>query len=90
MSVEKDDWRLQGQKKTLDGRVWTRKKYKKYKDAWDHDHCEFCSEKLMEAAPAGVLDEGYSTDHDYYWVCVRCFDDFKEMFSWTVASETTD
>jgi hypothetical protein len=40
----------------------------------------------MEPGTTGVLDEGYATQEDYYWVCKTCFDDFKAMFSWTVES----
>ena len=44
----------------------------------------------VEADPA-ILTEGYTTtdEHsqgaEYHWVCLRCFEDFKERFRWEVA-----
>jgi hypothetical protein len=37
----------------------------------------------METRAPGVLDEGYATD-DARWVCPTCFEDFKQLFAWTV------
>jgi hypothetical protein len=37
----------------------------------------------MEPGYPDTLQEGFSTQGDYYWVCRTCFDDFKEMFEWT-------
>ena len=78
--VERDDWRIQGQEKYLAGSVFKWKSYTKYRDDWDHDHCEFCGAKFMEPSNPDSLHEGYSTEDNYRWVCKTCFDDFKEMF----------
>jgi hypothetical protein len=76
------DWRLQGQDRYLKGRDLIRKKYKKYRDNWDHDHCEFCGRKISERP--GDLNVGYTTTDDYHWVCEDCFKDFAALFQWRV------
>jgi hypothetical protein len=88
MTVDEKDWRLRGQEKYLRGLSWTRRPYTAYRPGWDHDHCEFCSAKLMGVRAPDVLDEGYETKGGYTWVCPPCFEDFREMFEWTVTSST--
>ena len=83
MGDERTDWRLMGQERFLQGRSLTRRRYTAPRPGWDHDHCEFCQAKFMETRAPGVLDEGYATD-DARWVCPTCFEDFKQLFAWTV------
>ena len=80
---EKDDWRRMGQEKYLKGINLTWKKYTKYRDDWDHDHCTFCSAKFMESEAPDILKEGYASDDNYYWVCKECYEDFKDEFAWS-------
>ncbi len=86
MTDKRTDWRLTGQQSYLQGRSWALRKYPRPRPDWDHDHCSFCHVKFMEKLAPGVLDEGYTTDDDY-WVCPSCFEDFRGQFAWTVASE---
>ena len=86
MAIEPNDWRLSTPKDYLKGRAWIRKPYRKYREGWDHDHCEFCWAKFMEPGTPDTLHEGYSTRDDYWWVCSQCFDDFRELFGWTIAA----
>jgi len=79
-----NDWRLQGQEEFLKNATLCRKKYTKYRDDWDHDHCEFCGEKFSERADD--MNEGYVTRDEYHWVCDQCFADFRQMFNWTIES----
>ncbi len=75
-----DDWRIRNQENYLIG-VWlTKKKYSKWSDSWEHDHCEFCSATISELE--NDLNEGYATDDDYHWICETCYQDFKERFQW--------
>jgi hypothetical protein len=37
-----------------------------------------------------VLHEGYATQDDYHWICERCFEDFREQFRWTLATNATE
>lgn len=80
--IDKNDWRLQGQEKYLKGVSLALKKYSKYREDWDHDHCEFCHEKFMEEGNPDCLHEGYVTSDNYRWICKQCFEDFNEMFQW--------
>ena len=70
-----EDWRLQGQEQFLMGATLRRKKYKKYRPDWEHDHCEFCNRKISERR--GDRNEGYVTADEYHWVCDECFAEFR-------------
>ena len=53
----------------------------------DHDHCEFCWAKFALAALLpDALHAGYTTEDEYRWICEGCFNDFRERFSWQVAT----
>ena len=82
--IDKSDWRLQGQEKYLKGATLCLKKYTKYRDAWVHDHCEFCWAKFSLEGNASDIDEGYATQDNYHWICKRCFVEFKDIFQWKV------
>jgi hypothetical protein len=84
--VEKSDWRLQGQERYLKDVTLLHQHYHKYakNSNWDHDHCSFCGKKFMVENYPDVLHQGYSTTDDYYWICENCFEDFHEMFNWSV------
>ena len=56
------DWRLTSQEKYLEGVSLKLKKYKRNRDGWDHDHCEFCWKELRESPSDSVLNEGYATE----------------------------
>lgn len=82
--VEKNDWRLTYQEDYLMGKSLKYvKAFKKYSEKWDHEHCSFCWATFSEYE--NDLHEGYCTLDEKYWVCPTCFEDFKEMFGWTVA-----
>jgi len=80
--IEPNDWRLQGQEEYLLGVRLVWKKYTRYSENWDHDHCEFCYAIFMEEEGPNVLHEGFATEDNYRWVCQACYHDFKEMFKW--------
>ncbi len=79
------DWRLQGQEKFLRGAWLQFKAYAPTRADWDHDHCAFCSAKFSTAD--GDLHEGYCSAAEYHWVCVPCFEDFKERFGWLIVPQ---
>ena len=79
------DWRLQGQEKYLSGVRLSKAVYRKRRQDWDHDHCEFCCAKFSEREED--LNEGYTTDAGYHWICERCYEDFKTRFKWQVCDE---
>lgn len=43
-----------------------------------HEHCEFCLEKLLTDKACTC----YCTKDMHYWICDKCFQDFKEKFDW--------
>ena len=53
-----------------------RKRYRVYSETWEHDHCEFCTAKFMDAdfspehrtfieGHPEVLTEGYTTTAEH-------------------------
>lgn len=80
--VEKNDWRLRGQEKYLFEVMLELKKYKPYRQGWEHDHCEFCWAEFATDDRPDVLQEGYATQNAYHWICKQCYEDFNEQFHW--------
>jgi hypothetical protein len=80
-----NDWRLQGQERFLQGVMLRKKQYRRYRNDWDHDHCEFCGAKFSEDEKD--LHVGYVTIDDYHWICENCFEDFKNKFKWIVTGD---
>jgi hypothetical protein len=70
------------------------RRYARWSQSWDHDHCSACWAKLAEAEIPDAEHEGYATCDDYRrgtgyeWVCGTCFDDLKDDMGWTLSSET--
>jgi hypothetical protein len=66
-----DDWRRQGQEDYLTGATLTLRRYQALSPGWEHEHCEFCWAKFLDASysPAiaqlleedpSLLSEGYT------------------------------
>ena len=79
-----NDWRIDNAKWTL-GAVLRFKKYTRYSETWEHDHCEGCWIKFMESSGPDVLTEGYVTEDNYRWICPECFHDLKDAMAWKLA-----
>jgi hypothetical protein len=84
--AKENDWRLGGQERFLRGVTLVRRPYRRNltNPDWDHDHCAFCWAKFMVDDQPGTLHEGYSTEDEYHWICLNCFEDFKVSFEWRV------
>jgi len=84
-----NDWRLLDQDTYLTSVPLERRTYHRESEDWNHDHCEFCNATFSEFP--GDLHVGYTTLDSYYWICDKCFNDFKDLFRWKVipgANET--
>jgi hypothetical protein len=80
-----DDWRIRNQAKYLKAEILKWAKWKTPKPDWDHDHCEFCSQKFSDnPGHTNAVKYGYTTADKYYWICKKCFSDFKKLFEWKV------
>ena len=67
--TENSDWRLQGHEDYLHGLTLKHRRYRATATN-DHDHCELCFVKFMDADYPDVLREGYATPDGYfnpYW-----------------------
>lgn len=82
--IAADDWRLQGQERSLLGVELRKAMWSSNNPENDHDHCEFCWQKLAQPGMSNSIQEGYSTLDRYHWVCPQCFQDFQERFKWTL------
>ena len=77
-----DDWRLNGQERYLFRKRLVKKAFKAL-GYHDHEHCDFCWDKISEYD--GDLNFGYcNTEDEHHWICETCYNDFKDMFEWTV------
>ena len=60
--------------------------FEPFSEQWDHEHCAFCWAKFY--LHEGSLQEGYCTrpenSRDADWICPECYEDFKEMFGWSL------
>jgi len=69
---------------------WQFRRYARWSENWDHDHCAACWAKFAEFAGLDIQHEGYATSDDYpkgagyEWVCTTCFNDLKEDMGWSV------
>lgn len=76
-----NDWRINGQEDYLMSKELIKSIYSK---ETGHEHCIFCWHKFMKY-PDGIENcsgEGYCTPDGKYWICDKCFNDFKEDFNW--------
>lgn len=89
------DWRWQQleTKPYLRDVSFTRERYRDYSPEWEHDHCEACQAKLAEPSLVeDAVQEGYATTADYEmgaeyaWVCVPCFEEFRQQMGWVDAT----
>lgn len=63
------------------------RRYTRWSDRWDHDHCEACTIKFAEFEGTQIEHEGYTTCADYKhgagyaWVCKACFEDLQGRYA---------
>jgi len=88
--VSTTDWREQGQERYLKGLVFRKARYRRLRDTWEHDHCEFCWSKFCEdEGSPDCLGVGYTT-HDWYrWICERCFLEFEVKYDLRLEAGTS-
>lgn len=76
-----EDWRLTNQIEYLFGKRLRMCHFANFPEK-DHEHCVFCWDKFGHATD--MLSIGYCTDDADNWICQECFEDFKDMFKWTI------
>ncbi|HYW59011.1 MAG TPA: hypothetical protein VE909_00695 [Xanthobacteraceae bacterium] len=85
-------WRIENVKH-LRGVGFQYRRYTRWSESWDHDHCAGCWAKFAEFEGPEIQHEGYATDSDYKlgaayeWVCQECFDDLRNDLQWSVSPE---
>lgn len=50
----------------------------------DHEHCSICFEKISNCAYGQGETQGYYCQKTGDWLCVACFNDFKNRFGWKI------
>ena len=95
--IEKDDWRLVagpviGNEEAFKNIPLYYIPFQPLSENWDHEHCAFCWAKFY--LHEECLQEGYCTrpqnSRDADWICPECYEDFKEMFGWTLKKGTSE
>jgi hypothetical protein len=86
--TEQHDWRLAmaSEPELYAKYTWRFKKWTQTRDHWDHDHCEFCNTEISAVVNDKILNDGWTNEDEYYWICSRCFNDFKNVFNFKVKS----
>ena len=85
-------WRIDNAKHLKGLRLHFRR-YTRWSDDWDHDHCEACMAKFAEFDGENILHEGYASGDDYRhgagyaWICGECFNDLKDDMNWSLAAD---
>ena len=74
------DWRLNGQEMYLYGVKLKHMNIKDKLNPSDHEHCEFCLEKISNYT--NTIHDAYCTEDEYHWLCDNCYNDFKMRFNW--------
>jgi hypothetical protein len=81
-------WRLDNANR-LNGLRLQFRRYKRWSESWDHDHCAACWAKFAEFHGPDILHQGYATGDDYpkgacyEWICETCFQDLKNDMRWS-------
>jgi hypothetical protein len=60
MSTSPEDWRI-ANAEHLKGQHLHFRKYTRWSDTWDHDHCAACWAKFAEGEEPDIPHEGYAT-----------------------------
>ncbi len=87
-----DQWQLDNASH-LKGVRFQFRRYTRWSESWDHDHCAACWSKFGEPEGPDIQQEGYTTCDDYRhgacyeWVCKDCFHNLQGEMQWTVAAE---
>ena len=83
-------WRLENASH-LQGLRLQLRRYARWSESGDHDHCSACWAKFAEFDGPEIQHEGYATGDDYKhgagyeWVCRDCFDDLKDDMGWAAS-----
>lgn len=78
------DWRLTNQMNYLYRAVLKKADFISSQSN-DHEHCEFCFDKLGE--DEALQNAGYCTLDRYHWICEECFQDFQSQFEWNLSTD---
>ena len=78
-----EDWRLTNQLDYLFREKLIRKNFLDFPEK-EHEHCSFCWGKFGD--DENMYKFGYCTKDAYHWICDKCFEDFKDMFEWSIES----
>lgn len=79
----KNDWRLVNQENFLMRKNVVKAHFFETADC-DHTHCVFCWEKIGKQR--NMLNTAYRIVGGNWWICEKCFTDFKEHFGFQIIS----
>jgi hypothetical protein len=66
MPAGKDDWRRMHEEQFLTGLAFAWRRYQAFSGNWEHEHCEFCFKKFLDASYADWMRAALSEKPDEY------------------------
>ena len=91
MASADKQWRIDNASRLRGLRLQFRR-YTRWSENWDHDHCAACRAKFAECDGPDIQHEGFATCDDYSkgtlyeWVCRTCFDDLRDNMRWSATA----
>ena len=91
MASADKQWRIDNARRLRGLRLQFRR-YTRWSENWDHDHCAACRAKFAECDGPDIQHEGFATCDDYSkgalyeWVCRTCFDDLRDDMRWSATA----
>jgi hypothetical protein len=91
MASADKQWRIDNASRLRGLRLQFRR-YTRWSENWDHDHCAACRAKFAEFDGPDIQREGFATCDDYSkgalyeWVCRTCFDDLRDDMRWSATA----
>lgn len=63
--ISADDWRQMGQERYLRAVRLTWKRYQARRPEWEHEHCEFCFQKFLDAGSSAAARRALQDDPEH-------------------------
>jgi|GEM_PF-2911692 len=49
---------------------------------WSNEHCAVCRDEFKIGHPKNKDHEGYTSLGGHHWICVQCYEGYKEKCGW--------
>jgi hypothetical protein len=80
--MDESEWPLCNGGEYLRGLTLVRRPWRESRPGWDHDHCDLCLTTFGDQRFPDALNEGYTTEDEYRWICPSCSETFRRHYGW--------